>query len=97
MKWTTCTPEVFENEDWMNCHYRYKFSNVKLDTDLFEVRDGALMKIGGAGRLEFSSIEYLDETEITYCGKDVADMMKGAYMAGKKVIDLIKLQSVSNL
>lgn len=62
MQWITCTHEVFENEDWMNNHYRYKFSNDKLDTDLFEVRDGGLMKIGGDGRLEFTDIEYLDET-----------------------------------
>lgn len=62
MKWITCTPEVFSNEDWNQDHYRYKFSNCKLDTDLFEVRDGALMKIGGSGRLEFSAIEYLDES-----------------------------------
>jgi len=60
MKWRTAINDDF-NEDWMFSHYRYKFSNEKLDTDLFEVRDGSLMKICGDGRIEFSSIEILDE------------------------------------
>lgn len=61
MNWRTATNDDF-TEDWMFNHYRYKFSNDKLDTDLFEVRDGALMKIAGTGRLEFNAIEILDES-----------------------------------
>jgi len=62
MKWRTATAEDFD-EDWMFSHYRYKFSNEKLDTDLFEVKDGALVKIGGTGTLSFSGVEILDEEE----------------------------------
>jgi len=62
MKWRTTTNDDF-TEDWMFSHYRYKHSNDKLDTDLFEVRDRGLVKIGGNGRLEFNAIEVLDESE----------------------------------
>lgn len=58
--WVPATEKYFD-EDWMFHHYRYAADKVKLDTDLFEVRDGALMKIGGTGRLPFNEIEILVE------------------------------------
>lgn len=61
MKWRTANEDDF-HEDWMFSHYRYKHSNDKLDTDLFEIKDGALQKIGGTGRLSFYSVEILDES-----------------------------------
>lgn len=62
MKWRTATEDDF-TEDWMFRHYRYKFSNDKLDTDLFEVKDGLLQKIGGTGTINFSAVEILDEND----------------------------------
>lgn len=61
MKWRSTTNDDF-NEDWMFSHYRYKSDHLKLDTDLFEIRDGALIKIGGTGRLPFYEVEILDES-----------------------------------
>lgn len=61
MKWRDSTEDDF-TEDWMFNHYRYKFSYEKLDTDLFEVKEGCLKKIGGTGVLDFKSIEILDES-----------------------------------
>lgn len=60
MKWRLVQQSDF-TEDWQHSHYRYT-DGVKLDTDLFELAEGGLKKIGGTGFLPFSEIEILDES-----------------------------------
>ena len=62
MNWVLCNNSIFENEDWEFNHYRYASDKVKLDTYLFEVKDGYLQKKGGTGILPFNEVEVLDET-----------------------------------
>lgn len=57
-------PENFP-DDWFMKHWRYASDHYKLDTDLFEVKDGGLCKKGGTGKLEWHEIEWLYETETT--------------------------------
>ena len=75
--WKQCTEETFTvgvmRDDWQDFHYRYASDKFKLDADLFEVRNGGLMKIGGNGRLEFNEVEILDESAATSCTTVTAD------------------------
>lgn len=63
MQWVSCKNGL--PDDWEFMHMRYAADHYKLDTHLFEERDGGLCKIGGIGRLEFKEIEYLIETPHT--------------------------------
>jgi hypothetical protein len=78
--WKQCTEETFTvgvmRDDWQDFHYRYASDKFKLDADLFEVRNGGLMKIGGNGRLEFNEVEILDESAATSCTTVTADAIK---------------------
>ena len=52
-------------DDWDDFgffHWRYADDHLKLDTDLFENRDGALHKINGEGIAEYYEIEFLYES-----------------------------------
>lgn len=50
-------------EDWQIMHCRFAIDKYKLDTDLFEEKDGGLVKKGGTGRVGFREVEYLVEGE----------------------------------
>lgn len=52
-------------EDWEIMHCRYASDGYKLDTDLFELKDGGLVKKGGTGRLELKEVEYMVELGAT--------------------------------
>lgn len=49
-------------EDWQIMHCRYASDGRKLDTELFEEKNGGLVKVGGTGRLELNEVEYLIES-----------------------------------
>jgi hypothetical protein len=51
-------------EDWEMMHCRYALDKYKLDTDLFELKDGGLVKKGGTGRVGLREVEYLIEGEM---------------------------------
>lgn len=48
-------------EDWEIMHCRYADDKRKVDTDLFELSDGWLIKKGGTGKLELHEVEYMAE------------------------------------
>jgi hypothetical protein len=50
-------------EDWEIMHCRYADDKRKLDTDLFELSDGWLIKKGGIGKLELHEVEYMAESK----------------------------------
>jgi hypothetical protein len=68
-------------EDWAIMHCRYASDGFKLDTDLFEEKDGGLVKKGGAGRVEFNEVQYLVELDE---GNKVANEALSAGEGGKE-------------
>lgn len=66
-------PENFP-DDWFMHHWRYASDHYKLDTDLFEVKDGGLCKKGGTGRLEWHEVEWLDESPMTDLHQQIREL-----------------------
>lgn len=50
-------------EDWEIKYCRFADDKCKLDTDLFEEKNGCLIKKGGTGAVRLSEVEYLIEDE----------------------------------
>lgn len=80
MSWIKCNEQTFKDEDWPMLHLRYAADHYKLDADLFELRDGGLMKKGGTGRLEYHEVEYLLEDFHLQPGDNyVAQILSGMF------------------
>jgi len=97
MKWVLCNSENFKDEDWAYKHYRYASDKIKLDTDLFEIRDGALMKIGGTGRLDFNEVEILieyPESFLSILTENYQAQIAGYYNVDKTIKDKEKRNAV---
>ena len=62
--WVTCKEGL--PADWDYKQLRYSEDHYPIDNDLFEVKNNALCKISGIGRLEFKEIEWLKPVKGVY-------------------------------
>lgn len=80
MNWKKANEQTFNDEDWPFLHLRYAADHYKLDADLWEVREGGLMKKGGTGRLEFFEVQYLQDDNLPPPGENyITQILAGMF------------------